>query len=179
MSLYFITGSKNKVAEIKHYIPDIEQLYIELPEIQGLDSHQVLTAKLLEARKHHGNAYIVEDTSLYFDGMNGLPGPLIKWFLEALDVEGLASLAEKYGGAAVAKTLIGYSDEKGNVEFFEGELRGTIVTPREGGISFGWNNIFVPEGESRTFSEMSVEEKNAISMRGRAAQKLKLYLENR
>lgn len=178
MSLYFITGSKHKVAEIKACIPDIEQLEIELEEIQGLDPHTVLAHKLREAQKRHSGACIVEDTSLYIDGMNGLPGPLIKWFFEALDVDGLARLAQMYGGTAMAKTLIGYADETGSVEFFEGDLRGHIVEPR-GENTFGWNTIFVPEGYDKTFAEIGFEEKSKISMRAKAAQKLKKYLETR
>jgi inosine triphosphate pyrophosphatase len=177
MALFFITGSNKKVAEIKAHIPTIEQLDIELPEIQGLDPHKILAAKLLEARKHYGNEYIVEDTSLYFDGMNGLPGPLIKWFVEALGLEGLATLAAGYTGKAVAKTLIGYADERGAVEFFEGEMHGTIVPPR--GEGYGWDAIFVPDGYDKTLAELGVEEKNALSMRAKAAQKLKHYLDAR
>lgn len=175
MTLYFITGSKNKVAEVQAVLPEVEQLDIDLQETQELDPHKILAAKLLEARKHHGNAYIVEDTSLYFDGMNGLPGPFVKWFLQALGLEGLAQLAKNYGGTATAKTLIGYADEKGKVEFFEGEVRGTIVAPREPG-GFGWDAIFMPEGYGKTFGELGTEQKNAISMRRKAAEKLKAYL---
>ena len=94
-------------------------------------------------------------------------------------MEGLASLAAQYGSKAVARTLIGYADEAGNVEFFEGELAGTIVPPQKGASVFGWNDIFIPEGETRTFSHMSPAEKNAISMRAKAAQKLRDYLEAR
>jgi inosine triphosphate pyrophosphatase len=175
MALFFITGSKNKVAEIKAVVPQVEQLEIDLPEIQSLDPHAILAAKLSAARAHHSGAFIVEDTSLYFDGMNGLPGPFIKWFLEALGVGGLASLAQPYGGRAVAKTLIGYADESGRVEFFEGEMRGRIVAPQ--GEGYGWDSIFIPEGYETTLGVLGVEEKNNISMRARAAQKLKQYLE--
>jgi inosine triphosphate pyrophosphatase len=175
MALYFITGSKNKFAEIRAIVPYIEQLEIDLPELQELDPHTILSAKLSEARKHHTGALIVEDTSLYFDGMNGLPGPFIKWFLQALEFEGLAKLAAYYGGAATAKTLIAYADETGTVEFFEGEVKGTIVPPRQ--LSgFGWDAIFVPEGYDKTFAELGLEEKNKISMRRKAAEKLKAYL---
>ncbi|HVY73095.1 MAG TPA: non-canonical purine NTP pyrophosphatase [Candidatus Paceibacterota bacterium] len=176
MALYFITGSKHKVAEIQAHIANVEQLEIELDEIQGLDPHIVLEHKLAEARKHHTGAFIVEDTSLYFDGMNGLPGPLVKWFFEALGIEGMVRLAKSYGGKAIAKTLIGYADEKGEVQFFEGELAGTMVEPR-GENTFGWNTIFMPEGTGKTFAELGFEEKNKISMRAQAAQKLKEYLE--
>lgn len=174
--LYFLTGSKNKVAEIKALLPEVEQLEIELQEIQSLDPHEVLRAKLAEAQKRHSGACIVEDTSLYFDGMNGLPGPFIKWFLEALGMEGLAKLALSYGGSVVAKTLIAYVDETGAVEFFEGEAHGRIVLP-QGENLFGWDVIFVPDGYTKTYAELGPEEKNSISMRRKAAEKLKEYLD--
>lgn len=178
MALFFITGSKHKVAEIRAHIPDIEQLEIELPEIQTLDAHEVLRAKLAEAQKHHNGAFIVEDTALYFDGMNGLPGPLIKWFFEALGVDGLVKLSTLYGGKATVKTIIGYMDEEKQTRFFEGEIHGSLVEPR-GEDTFGWNAIFVPEGYDKTFTELGFEEKNKISMRAQAARKLKEYLSSK
>ena len=177
MALYFITGSKNKVAEVQSVLPQIEQLEIDLQEIQELDPHKIIAAKLSEARQHHHDgSFMVEDTSLYFEGMNGLPGPFIKWFLSALGSEKLAELAQFYGGKATAKTLIGYADETGTVKFFEGEITGTIVAPRTP-ILFGWDEIFIPEGYDKTFGELGVEIKNTMSMRIQAARKLKEYLD--
>ncbi len=179
MALYFITGSKNKVAEIASVLPQIEQLEIDLQEIQELDPHKIITHKLSEAQKYHeGSEYIVEDTSLYFEGMNGLPGPLIKWFLGALGPDKLAELATLYGGKAVAKTLIGYSHKQEGVQFFEGEMAGTIVAPRTT-TGFGWDNIFIPEGYDQTFGQLGIEKKNEISMRVQAARKLKGYLDTK
>ncbi len=178
MALYFITGSKNKVAEVQSVLPEIEQLEIHLPEIQELDAHKVVSAKLAEARHHHSGECIVEDTSIYFEGMNGLPGPFIKWFLEALGLEKLAELGQFYGGRAVAKVLIGYADDKGTVKFFEGEMPGTIVPPRTQ-AGFGWDAIFMPEGYDKTFGELGVEIKNTMSMRVQAARKLKEYLDSK
>jgi non-canonical purine NTP pyrophosphatase (RdgB/HAM1 family) len=177
MALYFITGSKNKFAEIQSVVPQIEQLEIDLPEIQELDPHTIISAKLSEAQQHHTGEFIVEDTSLYFEGMNGLPGPLIKWFLGALGPEKLAELAKFYSSKAVAKTLIGYADEKREVRFFEGEILGTIVAPHTTS-GFGWDNIFIPEGYDKTFGELGVEKKNEMSMRAQAARKLKEYLDS-
>ncbi len=175
MALYFITGSKNKVAEVKAVLPEIEQLEIDLPEIQELDAHKIIAAKIFEARRHHSNAYMVEDTSLYLDGMNGLPGPLNKWFLKSIGEAGLVKLAQTFGSAGAARTIIGYADETGAVEFFEGETRGVVVPPQ--GVShFGWDAIFVPEGQSKSYAEMSMEEKNAISHRGKALKKLAEFL---
>ena len=84
MSLYFITGSKGKFAEVQLIIPNLKQLNIDLPEIQELDPKKIIEAKLQSAFEHRSGEFIVEDTSLYLDCLNGLPGPLIKWFIKTI-----------------------------------------------------------------------------------------------
>lgn len=176
MSIYFITGNTNKLAEVQAIMPDVVQLAIDLPEIQELDAHQIIRAKLAAAFKHHSGEFIVEDTSLYLAGLNGLPGPLIKWFLQALSPTGVAKLAADAGNpGATAKTLIGYASSPDDIHFFEGAVEGEIVVPR-GETTFGWDPIFVPQGYDKTFAEMARAEKNEISMRRRAVEQLKAYL---
>ncbi len=173
--LYFITGNKKKLAEARAIFPAIEGIEIDLPEIQSLDPREVIRAKLDAALAHHPGPFIVEDTSLTVHCMNGLPGTLIKWFLETIGAAGVARIAESFGDArATACTMIGYADGK-NVEFFQGVVHGTVVAPR-GVTGFGWDVIFIPEGHDRTFAEMTVEEKNAISMRRIAFEGLKAHL---
>jgi inosine triphosphate pyrophosphatase len=175
MNLYFITGNNKKLAEVKSILGNVNGLDIDLPEIQSLDAHEIIEAKLEEAQKRHKGEFIVEDTSLYIDGLNGLPGPLIKWFLKTVDNVGLYKIAEAFGKYdCQAKTIIGYSDANKNINFFEGDLRGRLVNPRGGG--FGWDPIFQPEGYEKTFGELSAEEKNSFSMRKIALEKLKRFL---
>ncbi|MEI6843222.1 MAG: non-canonical purine NTP pyrophosphatase [bacterium] len=173
--LYFIIGNKGKLAEVQSIIDDVEALDIDLPEIQEIDAHKIIKAKLEEAQKHHKGEFIVEDTSLYFEAMNGLPGPLIKWFMKTIGNDGLFKMISVFGNFnAEAKTLIGHSDLEGNIEFFEGSIKGTVVSPK--GTGFGWDPIFQPEGYSKTFGELSSEEKNSFSMRKLAVEKLKKHL---
>ncbi|MFZ2484340.1 MAG: non-canonical purine NTP pyrophosphatase [Minisyncoccia bacterium] len=172
MSLYFITGNKGKLAEVQSILGNVEALDIDLPEIQSLDAHEIIKTKLEEAKKHQAGEFIVEDTSLYFEALKGLPGPLIKWFMKTIGNGGLYKIAESFGSHnAEAKTIIGYSDAQGNISFFEGNIKGTIVSPR--GEGFGWDPIFQPEGYSKTFGELTAEEKNSFSMRKIALEKLK------
>jgi non-canonical purine NTP pyrophosphatase (RdgB/HAM1 family) len=176
MVLYFITGNEKKFIEINKIIPNLIQYNLDLAEIQSNDAHEIILAKLNEALKYESSEFIVEDTSLYLNCLNGLPGPLIKWFLEALGNEGLANLAIKLGDTqAQAKTIIGYAKNRNEISFFEGSIKGNIVLPRvrEG---FGWDLIFQPSGFNKTFAEMTLEEKNKISMRKIAAEKLKEFL---
>ena len=176
MSLYFITGNKSKFEEVKSILGDVEQLDLDLPEIQEIDAHEIIRNKLEVARTHQQGAFIVEDTSLYFIALNGLPGPLIKWFLKTVGNEGLFKMAESLGDfGAEARTIVGYSDGSGEVKFAEGIVKGKIVSPR-GETNFGWDPIFQPEGYEQTFAEMSQEEKNKISMRRLALEKLQEFL---
>jgi len=175
MSLYFITGNANKFEEVKLMLSDIEQMDIDLPEIQEIDTKEIIKSKLLEASAHHKGEFIVEDTSLHLDCLNGLPGPFIKWFLKSMGVQGIADLVEMTGKTgAEAKTTIGFAKSHDDIHFFEGTIRGNIVQPR--GTRFGWDPIFQPEGYDKTFAEMSKEEKNKISHRRKALDKLKEYL---
>lgn len=177
MSILFISGNKGKIREIQSIIPNVQSVDIDLPEIQSLSAQEIIEDKLRNAQLHREGNFIVEDTSLYINGLNDLPGPFIKWFLKTLGLEGLSKLAKTMGdGTALAKTIIGYSKDKENIYFFEGEVKGRIVDPRTDS-DFGWDPIFVPDGYDKAFSEMTEEEKNKISMRMIAASKLKDFLE--
>jgi non-canonical purine NTP pyrophosphatase (RdgB/HAM1 family) len=174
--MYFITGNKNKFAEVQAALPQLEQLDIDLPEIQELDAKEIIKAKLLEALKHQTGELIVEDTSLYFDCLHGFPGPLIKWFRKTVGNQGLADLVTKFGNnRAQAKTIIGYARNAEEIYFFEGVVQGQIVSP-SGNSDFGWDPIFLPDGYDKTFAELSAEEKNKISMRRLAVNQLKEFL---
>lgn len=142
MGLFFITANKNKWAEVKAILGEVEQLDIDLPEIQELEPEKIIAEKLRAALGHKKGGFIVEDTGLYFSGLNGLPGPLIKWFLKTIGNQGLYNLAVHSGNnRAIAKTVIGYAENPGKIHFFEGEVRGKIVAPR-GETNFGWDPIF-------------------------------------
>lgn len=121
---------------------------------------------------------MVEDTSLVVESLNGLPGPLITWFLKALGVEGLWKLVEPLAvKTAIAKTCIGYIDTQAVIHFFEGEVHGQLVEPR-GEHGFGWDTLFQPDGSTQTFGEMTMEEKHQFSMRNLAVQELKAFLDS-
>lgn len=177
MELYFITGNDNKLREVQSILPQVKGLALHLAEIQSLDAQEVIRAKLIEASKVHKGPFIVEDTSLSMDCLNGLPGTFIKFFLEKIRREGLAELADTKGNwGAEAKTCIGYLAHKdAEAQFFEGKIRGTITAPKIDS-PFGWDPIFIPEGYEKCFAEMTPEEKNEISMRKKAVEQLANYL---
>jgi non-canonical purine NTP pyrophosphatase (RdgB/HAM1 family) len=96
--------------------------------------------------------------------------------MQRLKVEGIYSMVEKIGNfGAEAKTIVGYAKDPEKVYFFEGSIKGKIVSP-SGATNFGWDPIFKPEGSNKTFQEMAKEEKNAMSMRRIAIEKLNEFL---
>jgi len=77
-----------------------------------------------------------------------------------------------------AKTTIGYSNRKSEISFFESTIKGKLVAPR-GETGWGWDPVFQPDGYDKTFGEMTMEQKNELSMRRIALEKLKEYLKNK
>jgi inosine triphosphate pyrophosphatase len=179
--MILITSSQGKLREFQRFFPDMACFALDVPEIQSLNAAAIIEAKIAAAgsamQRPHDQTIVVEDTSLYVNSMNGLPGPLIKWFLEALGVGGLHDLITSYAcdNRAVARTVIGYAETGQPIRYFSGETNGRIVAP-EATPTFGWDNIFLPDGADETFAEMEPEEKDRWSMRGKAIRALQEYL---
>lgn len=177
--IHFATGNPGKLKELQDILPiPVYQIDLDLPEVQALAAEDVVEAKAREAYRQTGRPVLVEDTGLHFQAWDGLPGALIKWFLKTVGNEGLCRMLQGWENrAAAAATILGFFD--GN-EFhsFAGEIKGRIVDMPRGDSGFGWDPIFQPQGWHKTFAEMTAEEKNAISMRKQAAEKLWEYLNN-
>eukprot|EP00597_Dinobryon_sp_UTEXLB2267_P008566 CAMPEP_0170097664 /NCGR_PEP_ID=MMETSP0019_2-20121128/29359_1 /TAXON_ID=98059 /ORGANISM="Dinobryon sp., Strain UTEXLB2267" /LENGTH=188 /DNA_ID=CAMNT_0010319975 /DNA_START=186 /DNA_END=752 /DNA_ORIENTATION=+ len=156
---------------------------------------EVSRAKCAQAALLCEGPVIVEDTSLCFNALNGLPGPYIKWFYEAIGNEGLVKLLDGYedksgyaqcvlsfsvGSGQEIKTFVGCTDgticyPKGQIKTFVGCTDGTICYPK-GPQGFGWDPIFIPLGQDRSFAEMEREEKNKLSHRFKAFRQFKAFL---
>lgn len=180
MNLTFITGNPGKATQLAtHLHHPVEHKKLDLHEIQSLDLEEVATHKAQEAYRMLSTPVLVEDTSLVLNALGPLPGPLIKWFLEALDNEGIARLLDGYEDrSAVAETCFALCDENG-VTLFKAERKGTIAETPRGEKGFGWDPIFIPEGCDRTWAEMDTEEQKKTSMRRAALEKLQEYLASR
>jgi len=165
----FVTGNPHKLAEARQVTGlTIDSIEIDLPEIQSLNVGPILNAKAEEAWRQVGRPVIVEETCLELAALNGFPGPLVKWMLEAVGADGLAETALKLGNPrAKAVCCLTYFDD-GKMLGAWGECEGTLVQPARGSRGFGWDPVFVPDGHSRTFGEMSDAEKTGIGPRGKA-----------
>ncbi|XP_077545405.1 inosine triphosphate pyrophosphatase [Haemaphysalis longicornis] len=177
----FVTGNSNKLREVVAIlgkIPgfELENHAVDVPELQG-DSDAICRAKCEAASQQVGGAVLIEDTSLGFDALGGLPGPYVKWFLHNIGSDGLHRMLTGFEDKrAEALCTLAYSSGPGHdVKLFHGRTRGTIVAPR-GSNNFGWDSCFQPEGYDRTYAEMGAEEKNTISHRYRAVEAFRSFL---
>jgi len=163
-----VTGNVNKYNEIKTMMEllkiNIKREDIDLVEIQH-SGDEIVKHKCALAAYKLNCPVLVEDTSLEFTALNGLPGPYIKHFSKSIGSQGLYNLLEKYEDkSATAICYLAFSEGSGHpIHLFKGKLTGTIVEPR-GETSFDWDNIFVPTGYNKTLSELG-DEKNVISHR--------------
>ncbi len=167
--LLLVTANRHKLMEARRILGvEIEGAAIDLPEIQSLDLVAILRAKAEEAWRRLGRPLVVDETGIYLDALGGFPGPLVKWLLQAAGAEGLARTAVALGDpGATARCALLYRDGEREV-LAEGEIRGHLVLPPRGEEGFGFDPVFVPDGEARTFAEMLPEDKDALGPRGRA-----------
>jgi len=174
--VYFVTGNSHKLREVEAILGKMRHVDLDLPEIQELEPRKVVIAKAQAAIGQGYSPVLIEDTSLSLRALNGLPGPLIKWFLKALGGEGVHQLALSRGDrAAEVRTIFGLALGQQTSIYGEGVVQGEVVKPR--GSGFGWDSIFCPVGSLKTMGEMTLEEKAACSMRTLALQDLRGQLE--
>lgn len=178
--LYFATTNENKIAEATKILGvEIEGSGLAIDEIQSLDPIEVAHKKAQAYYDVLKKPIFVEDSTLTFEALKGLPGTYINDFLKALDNEGLCKLIKNESNRkATAGVTLVLIDESGQWHEFTGETKGEIAQEPLGDNGFGWDAIFVPEGDTRTFAQMTQDEKLQYSMRARAFEKMKIWLEN-
>ncbi len=188
MRLVFATGNQNKVKEIQVLIPETIRLLglediqckEEIPETQDTIEGNAAQKAFYVYEKYHHNCF-ADDTGLEVDALNGRPGVLsARYAGEAKDANAnmdkiLAELTNENNRTAHFKTVISLVIDGEEIQF-EGVVEGTILKEKRGGKGFGYDPIFLPNGSDRSFAEMEISEKNKISHRALAVNKLVDYL---
>ncbi len=184
MKLVFATNNKHKLEELQTILGDTFEL-ISLGDI-GCKEDIPETSDTLEGNASLKSFYVynnydyncfADDTGLEIEALNGEPGVYsARYAGEGKDAQAnMDKVLLKLNGAASReaqfRTVISLVID-GNEKQFDGIVKGQILTEKHGQAGFGYDPIFVPEGYSRSFAEMDIHEKNEISHRGRAVQKL-------
>lgn len=164
--LIFVTHSYDKITEVEKILGlKLRYHLLDLPEIQAVEVEQVARYKTKLAYKRLQNqAVMTEDTGLYIEAWNGLPGALIKWFIKHIGPDGICRMMQPFSNRqAYAETFVATYDNE--LRVFSGTVKGRIVYEPSGSQGFGWDQIFTPDTIDKTFAEMTVYEKNNHSMR--------------
>ena len=190
MKIVFATNNPNKLKEIQTLIPKEIEI-ISLKEI-GCTEDIPETGDTLEANAFQKAHYIKEnynydcfadDTGLEIDALNSAPGVYSARYAgpekcaEANIEKILNELQGKENRKAKFRTAIAltFNNEE---HLFEGKVEGYISKDKQGDEGFGYDPIFLPENEKRSFAQMSMKQKGTLSHRGRAVNKLVAYLKN-
>jgi len=187
-TLIFATNNQNKVTEVrsilnqKFNILSLKEagIDIDIPEpYDTLEDNAREKARVVHQLTNQ-NCFS-EDTGLEVETLNGEPG--VKSARYAGDSRSfednidklLANLKGRENRKAQFRTVICIIID-GQEKIFDGICKGSIIAARRGSAGFGYDSIFIPDGSSKTFAEMTMEEKNYFSHRKKAIEKLTVFL---
>ncbi len=186
--LIMATHNKHKVEEVQRLVGD----RIKIIDLRDLTCREEITADGSTLRENalqkaqfvwdkYGKACFADDTGLMVEALGGAPGVYTARYAgegcsfdDNIDLL-LENMEGKTNRNARFETVICLIEE-GKPQYFEGRCEGVITTERYGRGGFGYDPIFMPKGYGESFAELSMEEKNRISHRGRATDKLIKYL---
>ena len=186
--VFFATGNINKFNEARSILRpfgiSVGMLRMKGDEIQSDSLKEISQTSAKNAFKRTHLPIFVEDAGLFIDDLNGFPGPYAAYVYKTIHNSGILKLMEKAADRhAKFQSVIAYFDQPlCEPEYFEGESKGEITqTERkpQGKLPFGFDPIFQPEGSSKTFAEMTVEEKNGYSHRAKAIRKFAKWYQSR
>lgn len=178
MTFTFITGNESKAKYVAQWLGEaVPHRKIDLDEIQTLDLHTLLTHKAKQAYDILQSPVLVEDAQLACPALGGLPGPFIKWFLDAMGVDGFAKLMRQYEDRSAHGNICYALYDGRDMRFFEGEMHGVIAPEPRGTGGFGFDRILINDGFTKTRAEMTEEEYASTSYRKQALDKLKEFLD--
>lgn len=170
----FATTNKGKLREISLILSDynltVEAVKAEKVEIQDDEISRIAEYAALNLAERLGYPVAVEDSGLHIPALNGFPGPYSSYIYRSIGLRGVLKLLEGVEDRrGFFESVVAYAEPKGMVKCFRGVVWGRISLDARGTGGFGFDPIFIPEeGDGRTFAEMTLEEKNRISHRGRA-----------
>lgn len=188
MKLVFATNNRHKLEEVRAILGNSIQVlslndincHDEIPETaETLEGNALIKARYIY--ENYGCNCFADDTGLEVDALNGEPGVYSARYAgnnndsEANMHKLLQNLTGKNNRKAQFRTVIALIIN-GEENIFDGIVKGSISETKKGDSGFGYDPIFIPEGFSESFAQMTPEQKNSMSHRYRATEKLNDYL---
>lgn len=184
MKLTFVTTNNSKYEEVKVILAKygvdtlwLKRKYEEDNEDDIEDVAKKAAKKLADEMK---TPIVLEDTGLFFEAYNGFPGPAPKFVFKTIGYKGIFKLLDGESRKAYFKTVAAFCESGKEPITFSGEMHGTITqkifnTDKDFDY-MPYDRIYIPDGTDSTISDMTMEQKNALSQRGKAFRKLGEYL---
>jgi XTP/dITP diphosphohydrolase len=178
--VFFATGNIHKFNEARVILSSygfaLAMLRVKGDEIQSDCLEEIAQTSALNAFRRSRLPIFVEDAGLFIEALSGFPGPYAAYVYKTIHNSGVLRLMENMTDRrAKFQSVIAYFDQAlREPECFDGESKGEITTierTEQGKSIFGFDPIFQPTGSSKTFAEMTVEEKNCFSHRAKAIRK--------
>lgn len=178
--LRVVTHNEGKAREFSHALMGIPWRVVrearEYQEVQAdtLDEVAESSARWLMAQGTVPPPFVLEDAGLFVDGLSGFPGVYSAYVYRTVGCAGLLRLMEgREDRSARFESRVALVLADGELEIVAGTCHGTLATEERGTGGFGFDPVFVPEGEVLTFAEMPLGEKGRMSHRGRALARLR------
>lgn len=172
----FVTRNDFKAEEFEALFSDAKVNLVRysnaIHEIQTDDMEAIIRDKVKKAFALVRRPVMVDHSGLEIEALGGLPKGLTQLFWDTLKEHGVCRLVkalDQYGARAIVS--LGFCDGR-KIHVIHERLSGTIIPETRGHRNFQWDTIFVPQGYDKTYSEMEIDEKNALSQRATATRKL-------
>ena len=185
-TVYFATGNMHKIREAQQEFERVNYEVVQFkvtrvePQVADPVEIAIFSLKYLISTNKVQKPIFVEDAGLFIESLNGFPGAFSAYVLQTLGNSGILKLMEGIGDRrAHFLSTVAYGSPRTKPVTFTGRVDGIIATESRGKGGFGFDPIFQPQGESRTFAEMVPEEKNKYSHRAIAFRKLAQWLSER
>jgi XTP/dITP diphosphohydrolase len=167
--IYFATSNKHKVHEVSKILGEfgikIKHHPFKHTEIRSESLEEIAREAVAAAYKQCRQPVFVEDTGIFIDALNGFPGTFSGWAFGKIGTRGIIDLMfNQTNRHAHFETCIAFKKDAGHISTFRGICPGHISTEERGKNGFGYDPIFVPDGEDQTFAE-SITLKNKLSHR--------------
>lgn len=178
--IQFVTTNEGKFREVFDKLLEdgirIEHLDRGYPEIQADSLEKILRFGATVLDDEVKGDYLIDDSGLFIDALGGFPGPYSSYAFKKIGCAGILRLMEGASNRKAMFVTVFLLRRAGEHFAFRGEAPGTIADRERGKGGFGFDPVFIPDGDTRTYAEMTLKEKNATSHRGRAVDALLAHL---
>jgi XTP/dITP diphosphohydrolase len=174
-SIVLVTQNKHKLAELsplfEKYGMQFETTSLEKLEIQSNSVEEIAKAAASHAFVTLNRPVVLDDTGFFVSALKDFPGAFAAFVLQSIGYEGILKLLEGVEDrSARFVTAVGFCDGT-HLKTFIGEVHGTVSDEPSGSEGFGYDPIFIPEGFTKTYADLTFTEKVSISHRSRAFRK--------